>query len=74
MLTFFFSIDIARMLKCKIYAPYKKKRILLCQQDDELKAMLTNNPNEAQVHVVPLRDIRADVGYTNISMPRTMGS
>ncbi|KAL7333788.1 DNA cross-link repair protein PSO2/SNM1 [Mucor circinelloides] len=54
-------INIARMLKCKIYAPYKKKRILLCQQDDELKAMLTNNPSEAQVHVVPLRDIRADV-------------
>lgn len=48
------------MLKCKIYAPYKKKRILLCQEDDELKSMLTNNPAEAQVHVVPLRDIRAD--------------
>ncbi|CAO3627839.1 unnamed protein product [Mucor fragilis] len=54
-------INIARMLKCKIYAPYKKKRILLCQQDDELKSMLTNNPSEALVHVVPLRDIRADI-------------
>ncbi|GAN04923.1 DRMBL-domain-containing protein [Mucor ambiguus] len=54
-------INIARMLKCKIYAPYKKKRILLCQEDDELKSMLTNNPSEAQVHVVPLRDIRADI-------------
>ncbi|KAK4516155.1 Mitochondrial carrier protein ymc2 [Mucor velutinosus] len=54
-------ISIARMLKCKIYAPYKKKRILLCQEDDELKSMLTNNPSEAQVHVVPLRDIRADI-------------
>ncbi|KAL9544699.1 hypothetical protein MBANPS3_007491 [Mucor bainieri] len=54
-------INIARMLKCKIYAPYKKKRILLCQEDEELQSMLTNNPSEAQVHVVPLRDIRADI-------------
>jgi hypothetical protein len=55
------KIDIARMLKCKVYAPSKKKRILLCQEDKELQSMLTNNPLEAQVHVVPLRDIRADV-------------
>ncbi|OAD03492.1 hypothetical protein MUCCIDRAFT_13087, partial [Mucor lusitanicus CBS 277.49] len=54
-------INIARMLKCKIYAPYKKKRILMCQEDQELKSMLTNDPSEAQVHVVPLRDIRADI-------------
>lgn len=37
----------------------------MCQEDQELKSMLTNDPSEAQVHVVPLRDIRADVGYTN---------
>ncbi|KAI8098392.1 DNA repair metallo-beta-lactamase-domain-containing protein [Gilbertella persicaria] len=51
-------INVAKMLQCKIYAPSKKKRILLCQQDDQLKAMLTNNPHEAQVHIVPLGDIR----------------
>jgi DNA cross-link repair 1A protein len=44
-----------------VYAPSKKKRILLCQEDKELQSMLTDNPLEAQVHVVPLRDIRADV-------------
>lgn len=49
------------MLKCKVYAPPKKKRILLCQEDKELQSMLTNDPMEAQIHVVPLRDIRADV-------------
>ncbi|KAI8641957.1 DNA repair metallo-beta-lactamase-domain-containing protein [Parasitella parasitica] len=54
-------INIARMLKCKVYTPYKKMRILQCQEDDELKSMLTSNPLEAQVHVVPLRDIRADI-------------
>ncbi|CEP11716.1 hypothetical protein [Parasitella parasitica] len=54
-------INIARMLKCKIYAPSKKRRILECQQDDELNNMLTGNPLEAQVHVVPLREIRADI-------------
>jgi hypothetical protein len=46
-----------------VYAPSKKKRILLCQEDEELKGMLTSNPIEAQVHVVPLRDIRADVSF-----------
>lgn len=69
------GIDIARMLKCKIYAPYKKKSILLCQEDDELKSMLTNNPIEAQVHVVPLRDIRADVSVIRKQKKKnTMGS
>ncbi|KAI7902868.1 DNA repair metallo-beta-lactamase-domain-containing protein [Cokeromyces recurvatus] len=54
-------INVAKMLKCKIYAPLKKKRILLCQEDEDLKSMLTNDPKEAQVHVVPLRDIKADI-------------
>lgn len=57
-------IDIARRLKCKIFAPARKRRILLCQEDEELKGMLTTNPLEAQVHVVPLRDIRGDVKIT----------
>ncbi|KAI8967006.1 DNA repair metallo-beta-lactamase-domain-containing protein [Mycotypha africana] len=56
-------IHIARLLKCKVYAPSKKKCILLCQEDEELKTMLTNDPTEAQVHVVSLRDIRADTMF-----------
>ncbi|KAI9468448.1 MAG: DNA repair metallo-beta-lactamase-domain-containing protein [Benjaminiella poitrasii] len=64
-------IQVARMLKCKIYAPTKKKRILLCQEDEELKSMLTNNPNEAQVHVVPLRDIKADMMTTYLDEYKT---
>lgn len=49
------------MLNCKIYAPPKKFKILLCQENEELRSMLTSNPMEAQVHVVSLRDIRGDV-------------
>lgn len=49
------------MLNCKVYAPLKKRKILLCQEDEELSSMLTSNPMEAQVHVVSLRDIRGDV-------------
>ena len=60
-LTMSCTLDIARMLQCKVYAPYRKTRILKCQEDKELMSMLTDNPLEAQVHVVPLRNIRADV-------------
>lgn len=49
------------MLKCKIYANEKKAKILHCLEDEELRSMLTEDPKEAQVHVVSLRDIRADV-------------
>lgn len=50
-----------KMLNTKIYAPKKKLRILSCLEDKELQSMITENPSEAQVHVVSLRDIRADV-------------
>ncbi|CAO3658483.1 unnamed protein product [Rhizopus stolonifer] len=52
--------NIAKLLNAKIYAPKKKHNILLCLENEELKSMLTENPAEAQVHVVSLRDIRAD--------------
>lgn len=53
--------NIAKMLKCKIFATAKKRRILKCQEDEELNSMLTTDPTEAQVHVVSLRDIRGDI-------------
>ncbi|KAI8362789.1 beta-lactamase-like protein, partial [Blakeslea trispora] len=47
------------------YTIGKERRILLCQQDDELHSMLTDDPHAAQVHVVPLRQIRSDpTGWT----------
>ncbi|PHZ11823.1 DRMBL-domain-containing protein, partial [Rhizopus microsporus ATCC 52813] len=54
-------INVAKMLKCKIYANEKKAKILHCLEDEELRSMLTEDPKEAQVHVVSLRDIRADM-------------
>ncbi|KAI8077487.1 DNA repair metallo-beta-lactamase-domain-containing protein [Thamnidium elegans] len=63
--------NIAKMLKCKIYAPEKKRNILLCQQDEELKSMLTNDPTKAQVHVVSLRDIRGDIMSKYLNDHRT---
>lgn len=64
-------IGIARLLNCKIYAPQKKKKILLCQQDPELESFLTNDPLEAQVHIVSLRDIKADMMYGYLGMYKT---
>lgn len=61
------KLDIAKLLNAKIYAPKKKYNILLCLEDEELKSMLTENPVEAQVHVVSLRDIRADVSKYDLS-------
>ncbi|KAI8997297.1 DNA repair metallo-beta-lactamase-domain-containing protein [Pilobolus umbonatus] len=52
--------NIAKTIQSKIYVTDIKKRILLCQENQELTSMLTNNPYEAQVHVISLREIRPD--------------
>lgn len=52
--------NIAKTLQSKIYVTEHKKRILLCQENNELSQLLTSNPEEAQVHVLPLGDIRPD--------------
>lgn len=53
-------LGIAKALDSKIYAPPSKQRICACLEDSELNARLTNNPREAQVHMTPLFEIRAD--------------
>jgi DNA cross-link repair 1A protein len=53
-------LGIARALKSKIYAPPGKQRICACLEDPELNALLTTDPREAQVHMTPLFEIRAD--------------
>lgn len=64
-------MGIAKALNSKIYAPPNKQRICRALEDDELNALLTNNPREAQVHMTPLFEIRADTlddylsGYTD---------
>ena len=45
---------VARRLGAKVYCDARKAGILRCQSDPELIAMLTDNPREACVHIVPL--------------------
>ncbi|KAJ9623690.1 DNA cross-link repair protein PSO2/SNM1 [Taxawa tesnikishii (nom. ined.)] len=53
-------LGIARALGSKIYAPPAKQRICACLEDRELSSLLTDDPREAQVHMTPLFEIRAD--------------
>lgn len=53
-------MGIARALDSKIYAPPGKLRICAALEDPELNARLTSNPREAQVHMTPLFEIRAE--------------
>jgi DNA cross-link repair 1A protein len=53
-------VGIAKALQCKIYAPPNKQRICHALEDPELNALLTNDPREAQVHMTPLFEIRAE--------------
>ena len=48
------SAAVAKRLGAKVYCDARKAGILRCQSDPELIAMLTDNPREACVHVVPL--------------------
>ena len=53
-------MGIARALDCKIYASPGKTRICAALEDPELMERLTNDPREAQIHMTPLFEIRAD--------------
>lgn len=51
---------IANALDSKVYCDKRKAAILRCQGDQELDAMLTSDPQEASVHLVPLSTIDSD--------------
>ncbi|PCH36378.1 DRMBL-domain-containing protein [Wolfiporia cocos MD-104 SS10] len=51
---------IARILQTKIYCDQRKAAILRCQADPELEALLTKDPLEGGVHLVPLGVIASD--------------
>ncbi|KAK5712362.1 DNA cross-link repair protein PSO2/SNM1 [Elasticomyces elasticus] len=53
-------IGIARALGSKIYAPPAKQKIVAALEDPELNSLMTRDPREAQVHMTPLFEIRAD--------------
>ncbi|KIP04536.1 hypothetical protein PHLGIDRAFT_93386 [Phlebiopsis gigantea 11061_1 CR5-6] len=51
---------IAKALQTKVYSDPRKAAILRCEADSELDAMLTSNPLEAGVHLLPLGTIASD--------------
>ncbi|KAG9223867.1 hypothetical protein CCMSSC00406_0007729 [Pleurotus cornucopiae] len=51
---------IANALKTKVYCDKRKTAILMCQDDPALHALLTSNPLEARVHLVPLGVVSSD--------------
>ncbi|KAG6869210.1 hypothetical protein C0993_009073 [Termitomyces sp. T159_Od127] len=51
---------IANALNSKVYCDARKAAILRCQADAELDALLTSDPLEATVHLVPLGTITSD--------------
>lgn len=53
-------LGIAKALDSKIYAPPGKMRIVAALEDPELDVRMTSDPREAQVHMTPLFEIRAD--------------
>ena len=53
-------LGIARALGSKIFATPSKQRICACLEDPELSALLTDNPQEAQVHMQTIFEIRAE--------------
>ncbi|KAG9100370.1 hypothetical protein FRC06_004202 [Ceratobasidium sp. 370] len=50
-------IAIANALTSKIYCGSRKHAVFMCQADPALHAMLTKDPTDAQVHVLPLGQI-----------------
>ncbi|KIJ61948.1 hypothetical protein HYDPIDRAFT_176722 [Hydnomerulius pinastri MD-312] len=51
---------VAQALKTKIYCDARKAAILRCQTDPELHALLTSDPVEGGVHLLPLGMISSD--------------
>ncbi|KAG5722809.1 DNA cross-link repair protein pso2/snm1 [Termitomyces sp. T112] len=51
---------IAHAVNSKVYCDSRKAAILRCQADAELNALLTSDPLEATVHLVPLGTITSD--------------
>ncbi|KAI9311947.1 DNA repair metallo-beta-lactamase-domain-containing protein [Dichotomocladium elegans] len=51
-------LHLARRLKSKVFVKEKKRRILKCQENEELSSLLTDDPYEAQIHVVGMWDLK----------------
>ncbi|OMJ26306.1 DNA cross-link repair protein pso2/snm1 [Smittium culicis] len=52
------DLGIAKAIRSKIFVDSKKRRTLMLFEDDSLVKLITEDPNEAQVHVVSLNTIK----------------
>jgi len=53
-------LGIAKFLKSKLYTSSKKKKILECLNDDTISSLLTDNPDEACVHILNMSQLGID--------------
>ena len=51
---------IAHAVNSKIYCDVRKTAILRCEADPELDVLLTSDPKESFVHLIPLQTISTD--------------
>jgi DNA cross-link repair 1A protein len=51
---------VAQALQSKVYCDERKAAILRCQNDAELEVLLTRDPYDASVHIIPLHFISLD--------------
>eukprot|EP00158_Paraphelidium_tribonemae_P004254 Partr_v1_DN26664_c1_g1_i2_m69181 putative DNA crosslink repair len=54
-------MEIARQLQCKVYADKRKKKILSCQVNEFVDSCLTEDPRQAEVHVIRMIDLKPEV-------------
>ncbi|ORX85229.1 DRMBL-domain-containing protein, partial [Anaeromyces robustus] len=61
-------LGIAKFLKSKLYTSSKKKKILECLNDNTISMLLTDNPDEACVHILNMGQLSIDAvnNYYNI--------
>ena len=54
------AVAIAKLLGCKIYCSSRKRMVLGCLEWPELMQLLTSEPTEASIHIVPMKDLEIE--------------
>lgn len=54
-------MGLANAFNMKIWTATEKRRVLLCLEDQNIIGRLTNDPLEAQIHVLAMRDISFEI-------------
>ncbi|KAJ1564668.1 hypothetical protein HK096_006859, partial [Nowakowskiella sp. JEL0078] len=64
-------VGIAKAIGSKVFADTPKRKILSCLMDPEIDNLITNNANEADVHVVSMGHLNKDAVYDKINSLKT---